>query len=84
MIKAKVRVDQERKLQASMRCQRHIRGYLARVKTLSERSRKCMIVRIQRFYRRRFNMKQRFASVVQRLLKRRLVLKKVTRLKSIA
>ena len=54
MAKAKDYVQQVRKNQASCRCQKYIRGYLTRKFALKERNKRCMIVRIQRFYRHRF------------------------------
>lgn len=83
MQKAKTFVHSVRQEQASQRCQRYVRGYLARVKAKQERTKLCLIVRIQRFFKQRFRYMQKSAKIVQKQLKRRIVQKKTKKLREI-
>ena len=75
------RYVQEVRLQTNaVKCQRHLRGYLARKNVLKRRDYKCKVVRIQRFYKGRFRMKKRSAVSVQRMLRGYLCNRKVTKL----
>ena len=60
-----------------------MRGYLAHVMMLKERSRRCQIVHIQLFYKRRFKAKTKHAMLLQRMIKRRLVQNKVGKIRVI-
>ena len=84
MATAKADVHSVRQDFASRRCQRYMRGHLARVMAKQERTKRCLIVRIQRFYKRRFRMKNKSARLVQKYLKGKTAVKKVQKLRKIA
>ena len=84
MAKAKTYVHSVRQDFASRICQRYIRGHLARETARKERTKLCLIVRIQRFYKRRFRIKNKSARLVQKYLKGIRTVKKVQKLRKIA
>ena len=76
-------VHQVRLQTNALKCQRHLRGYLARKEALALRDYKCKVVAIQRHYKRRFRMTKRSATTVQRILRGYLYNRKVARLQRV-